>query len=145
MKPRLSKIIWTDWPALFCAFAIPGIWIIGFVFPYLRHGAQFDTTAALTVALPISVIAGGFLLWRIGRIQRLFALGRLVPGLVLDVRIIRDRGRLDFTYKLDGNRFRSWMPIHKNKQTLALPPNQEVEVLVDASRPSRAVVRHLYE
>jgi hypothetical protein len=144
MKPRLSKIIWNDWPALFFSIAIPGIWIIGFMFPYIRRGAQFGAVEILTVALPLSVLACGFLVWRIVRIQRLFAHGRRIPARILDIKIVRDRGRLEFAYDLDGRTFCSWTPIHKNKQTLALYPNQEIEVLVDVSRPTTAIVHHLY-
>jgi hypothetical protein len=143
-KPRFASIISTDWPALFCLISIPGIWIIGFLFPFVRKGASFGTFEVLAFALPISMVAGGFLLWRIARIHRLFAFGRLVPAQVTSLRIARDRGRLEFEYDFGGLRRTSWMPVHKNKRVLALEPNQQVEVLVDPRDPTNAIVRQLY-
>ena len=143
-KPRIASIIWTDWPALFCLMSIPGIWIIGFLFPFVRKGASFDAIEMLAFALPISIVAGGFFLWPIARIHRLFALGRLVSAQVTSLRIVRDRGRLEFEYDFEGMRRTSWMPVHKNKRVLALEPKQQVDVLVDPVHPANAIVRQLY-
>jgi hypothetical protein len=62
MKPHLKKILLADWPALFCSISIPGIWVIGLIFPFLRQGATFGRVEILTIALPLSLIAAGFLL-----------------------------------------------------------------------------------
>jgi hypothetical protein len=43
-----------------------------------------------------------------------------------------------------GRPYATWTPVHKNRQVLALHPNQEIDILVDASRPTKAIVRHLY-
>jgi len=144
VRPRIGSIIWTDWPALFCALAIPGIWLISLLFPLIRRGATFGTFEVLTIAAPISVAAAGCLIWRIARIHRLFAYGRLSLGRVTSLRIARDRGRLEIEYDFEGQRHRSWMPIHKNKRVLALEPNQNVQVLVDPACPDKAIVRELY-
>ncbi len=144
MRPRIASIIGTDWPALLCLISIPGIWIIGFLFPFVRTGASFGSFEMLAFALPISLMAGGLLLWRIARIHRLFSLGRLVSAQVTRIRIVRDRGRLEFEYDFDGLRRSSWMPVHKNKRVMALAPNQQVEVLVDPTDPTNAIVRQLY-
>ena len=58
MKPRLKKILLADWPALFCFIAIPGIWVIGLIFPFLRQGARFGRVEMLTIALPLEVDPG---------------------------------------------------------------------------------------
>jgi hypothetical protein len=78
MKPHLKKILLADWPALFCFIAITGIWVIGLLFPFLRQGARFGRVEMLTIALPLSLIAAGFLLWRVKRIQMLFRRGTAV-------------------------------------------------------------------
>ena len=78
MRPRLKKIVLADWPALFCFIAIPGIWLIGFAFAYIRTGARFGRVEMLTIALPLSLIAAGFFLWRVRRIQVLFRRGTAV-------------------------------------------------------------------
>jgi hypothetical protein len=63
---------------------------------------------------------------------------------IQSVRIVRDRGRLEFVYELNGQAVKSWTPIHKSKRVLELRPLQEVDVLVDPARPKDAIVAHLY-
>jgi hypothetical protein len=144
MKPRLKKIVLADWPALFCLIAIPGIWVIGFVFPFIRAGARSDRIAMLSTALPLSLIAAGFFLWRIRRIQMLFSRGAAVRGYITRIRLARDRGRVEFFYEFSGRRFESWMPVHQNPDVLALRVSQEIELLVDSACPRRAIIRHLF-
>jgi hypothetical protein len=145
LKPRLNKIVLADWPALFCLIAIPGIWVIGFVFPFIRTGARFSRVEMLTTALPLSLIAAGLFLWRVRRIQRLFSRGEAVRGYITRIRLARDRGRVEFHYECGGRRFESWLPVHQNPEVLALRESQEIELLVDAARPPRAILRHLFE
>jgi hypothetical protein len=133
-----------DWPALFCSISIPGIWVIGLVFPFLRQGATFGRVEILTIALPLSLIAAGFLLWRVTRIQTLFSRGAAVRGNITRIRLVRDRGRVEFRYEFNGERLESWMPVHQTPEVLALRESQEIDLLVDATRPRRAIIRHLF-
>jgi hypothetical protein len=144
MKPRFKKILLADWPALFCFIAIPGIWVIGFVFPFLREAARFGRVEMLTIALPLSVNAAGFFLWRVTRIQTLFRRGAAVRGYITRIRLARDRGRVEFLYEFRGERLESWMPVHQSPEVLALRESQEIDLLVDATRPRRAIIRHLF-
>ena len=144
MKPHLKKILLADWPALFCSISIPGIWVIGLIFPFLRQGATFGRVEILTIALPLSLIAAGFLLWRVTRIQTLFSRGAAVRGNITRLRLVRDRGRVEFRYEFNGERLESWMPVHQSPEVLALRESQKVDLLVDAIRPRRAIIRHLF-
>lgn len=144
VKPVLKKIVLTDWPALFCSISIPGIWLIGFVFPFLRRGAEFGRDEMLTIALPLSLLAAGVLLWRISRVQTLFRRGAVVRGAITRILLARDRGRVEFRYEFDGERFDSWMPVHQSSEVRALRESQEIDLLVDPSRPRRAIIRHLF-
>lgn len=144
MKPRLKRIVLTDWPALFCLISIPGAWVIGFAFPFARREAQFGAFEMFTVALPLSLLAAGFLLWRILRIHQLFTHGEQVRGFITHIQLARDRGRIEFLYEHDGRRHVSWTPVHQNRDVLALRIGQEVELLVDTTRPTKAIIRHLY-
>lgn len=144
MKPHLIKILLTDWPALFCAIAIPGIWVVGLIFPVLRQGARFGRGEMLTIALPLSLIAASFLVWRVTRIQTLFRRGVAVRGVITRILLVRDRGRVGFRYDFNGERFESWMPVHQSREVLALRESQEIDLLVDATRPRRAIIRHLF-
>jgi len=144
MKPHLKKILLADGPALFCSISIPGIWVIGLVFPFLRQGATFGRVEILTIALPLSLIAAGFLLWRVTRIQTLFRRGAAVRGNITRIRLVRDRGRVEFRYEFNGERLESWMPVHQTPEVLALRESQEIDLLVDATRPRRAIIRDLF-
>jgi hypothetical protein len=144
MKPHLKKILLADWPALFCSISIPGIWVIGLIFPFLRQGATFGRVEILTIALPLSLITAGFLLWRVTRIQTLFSRGAAVRGNITRIRLVRDRGRVEFRYEFNGERLESWMPVHQTPEVLALRESQEIDLLVDATRPRRAIIRHLF-
>jgi len=144
MKPNLIKILLVDWPALFCFIAIPGIWIIGLIFPFLRLGARFGRVEMLMTALPLTLIAAGFLLWRVTRIQKLFRRGAAVRGHITRIRLVRDRGRVEFRYEFNGEQIESWMPVHQSPDVLALRELQEIDLLVDATRTRRAIIRHLF-
>lgn len=144
IQPHLKKILLADWPALFCFIAIPGIWVIGLIFPFLRQGARFGRVEMLTIALPLTVIAAGFLLWRVKRIQMLFRRGTAVRGHITRIRLVRDRGRVEFRYEFNGEFLESWMPVHQSPEVLALRESQEIDILVDATRPRRAIIRHLF-
>ena len=144
MKPRVSRIIWTDWPALLCAVSIPVVWIIGAAYPLINSSAQIERFEMLSIAVPISLLAALLLAWRINRVFRLFSHGRRIRGVIQSIRIVRDRGRLEFAYELDGQAVISWTPIHKSARVLELRRLQEVDVLVDTARPKEAIVAQLY-
>jgi hypothetical protein len=109
-----------------------------------RHDGSFTAHDALMLALPLSLVAGGLLVWRIVRIHRLFSRGQVVRAQITRVEVAMDRGRVEFAYDFAGRRVSSWTSVHKNKQVAALAANQEVEVLVDAANPLNAIVRDLY-
>jgi hypothetical protein len=124
---------------------LPVIWLISAQFVLFRRDGSFTAREALMIAVPLSLVAGGLLVWRIARIHRLFSRGQLVRAQITSVHVARgDRGRLEFAYDFRGHRVSSWTPVHKNKQIEALAVNQEVEVLVDTASPGNAIVRQLY-
>lgn len=141
MKSSLHKILSTDWPALTASLGVPIIWAIHFGFPYLRQ-----TALPLPLWLPvtISVALIIWLVWRISRIAKLFAHGQLTVGKVTDLRIAKDRGRLEFEFEYQGKSISTWSPIHKTKAVLSLTPGTGIEVLFDKNCPTRAIVKHLY-
>lgn len=141
MKYSLRKVLSTDWPALAASFGIPIIWVIHFWFPYLRQTAL---PLSLFFPITISVALIIWLLWRVSRVAKLFAHGQLAVGKVTHLRIAKDRGRLEFEFEYQGKPISAWTPIHKTKAVLSLTPGTVVEVLFDTSRPTRAIVKHLY-
>lgn len=145
MKPRIGSILWTDLPALFCLMCLPVIWLISAQLIFFRRDGSFTARDALMLAVPLSLLAAGLVVWRIVRIHRLFVHGRVVRAQITRVKVAKgDRGTVEFAYDFGGHRLSSWTPVHKNKQVEALAVNQEVEVLVDAANPGNAIVRDLY-
>ena len=98
----------------------------------------------LTVGLPLSLVAAAFFLWRLHRIHYLFTRGEQVRGYITDIRLARDRGRVEFMFERSGQSYESWTPVHQNRAVLALRIGQEVDLLVDSARPTKAIIRHLY-
>jgi hypothetical protein len=144
MKPRIFSILWTDWPALVCLMSLPVIWLICAQLPLVRRDGGFGVYEALAIAVPLSLVAGGLLAWRIVRIHALFSRGQLVRARVTRVHTLADRCRLEFAYDFGGTRLTSWTSVYRNMQVQGLQVNQEIEILVDATRPDNAIVRQLY-
>ena len=139
------RIMWNDWPALASWVAIPITWVIHFGFPYLQRGAAASPLAfPLTLPVGVSVALIAVLLWRIKRVADLFARGVAVSGTVTDLMIAKDRGRLVFEFEALGTRVRTWMPIHKTRDVLSLARGDRVDVLYDAKKPRRAIVKSLF-
>jgi len=142
MRFSVRNVVWNDWPALATVIAVAMTWIIHFGLPYLQRRA-----APLPMWLPggLSVVLVALLAWRIGRVRWLFAHGASAVGVVTDLWIAKDRGRLEFVFEIDGERVRSWMPIHRTKAVLSLSPGDRVDLLFDPGRPKRAIVKRLFE
>jgi hypothetical protein len=144
MKPRIGSILWTDLPALFCLMCLPIIWLVSAQLVLFRRDGSITAREALMIAVPLSLVAGGLLVWRIVRVHRLFSRGQLVRAQITRVDAAMDRCRVEFAYDFAGHRVSARTQVHKNKQVEALAVNQEVDVLVDAANPGNAIVRQLY-
>lgn len=141
MQYSLRKLVWNDWPALASFMAVPIAWAIHFGFPLIQRGP-----APLPLWLPAvaSVALVAVLVWRIRRVNWLFTNGMPVVGVITDLLIARDRGRLEFEFEVEGKRVISWMPIHRTKSVLSLSPGDRVDLLFDETKPTRAIVKALY-
>ncbi len=136
MTPSLRKIIWNDWPALFCVLSVFIIWIVRYAFP----------PAWKLPALPwaISGVALLALGWRVLRVKKFFSLGAAAEGSVEAVRIVKDRGRLEYSYEVEGRKIVAWCPVHKSKQILGIRVGQKITVLYDSRRHESSIVRELF-
>lgn len=141
MRASTTKILRNDWPALFAALFAPGIWGVHVVYPLLR---LHRSAPPLWLPVVLSAMAVAALAWRIARIRRLFAQGRTATGVVVRIRFVRDRARLDFAFDADGRRVETWSPVHKTRDTIKLDAGQELEILYDPRAPRRAVPRDLF-
>lgn len=140
MKASFRKIVWNDWPALFSFVTLPIVWAIHFAFPYLKRGAD----APLVFALALSVLAAAALVWRIARVRGLFASGVAVEGTVEAVRIVKDHGRLEYSYRVGDRPVTGWCAVHKSRQVFGLRIGQKLTVLVDREKPERSIMADLF-
>lgn len=145
MRPNMLKIIWNDWPALFGVIFVPVIWIVNFAWPYIRPSANNNEDRIVFVAIPASIVALVLLMWRVVRVYRLFQRGQIVVATITWIHIVRDRGRIDFSYEIGATPHTSWMPVHRTKDVLSLHEGQQIEVLVDKKSPNTAIIRQLFQ
>ncbi|QSI76654.1 hypothetical protein [Niveibacterium microcysteis] len=143
MKPSVRAIIWNDWPALACALGIPVVWVIFTAFPVLKRLDPSEVSFYVALATVISATLAVILIWRAKRIFNLFAHGTEVAGQITWVQIVRDRGRLEFQFEMNGKPMNGWTAVHKSKRVMSLAIGQPVRVLVQPST-STAIVKDLY-
>lgn len=143
MRPRLRRIVHTDYVALMGAVMAPVALGVCLPYHYFTAGA-IDPMFVATIVLPICVAGPLLVAWRVWRINRLFTNGESVPGRIDAVHLFRDRGRIEFGFEHTGQTLKSWMPIHVTDAVLALQPGQEVELLVDPQRPRNAIIKRLF-
>ena len=99
----------------------------------MRKGAA----SAPELAFGLSTLCFAVLGWRVHRVFWLFKYGQQTEGKILGVRIVRDRGRVSYSYHFNGRQITNWCPVHRTKQVLALRPEDSVQVLVNkGSHPS---------
>ena len=142
MKPSVPVILWNDWPALASWVGVVVGWALYGGFTLLKGGQHSAHFLAPLVAATLVLLA--LLAWRIGRVHLLFARGKEVPGEITGLFLDRDRGRLEFCYRVGETECRSWAPVHKTARVLALADGQQVRVLADPTNPRQAIVRELY-
>lgn len=148
MTASISRIIRTDWPALAAAWGAPMILAITWIHPVFfrpANPAESRYWLLLHLGVPFACACVAVLLWRIGRILRLFRRGVPAAGTVTALRLSKDRGRLEFSYEVNGTLHEAWQPVQQSADVLALEPGQEVAVLVSPDDPSVAIIRHLFE
>jgi hypothetical protein len=142
MKPSLRAILWNDWPSLASWIGVLLTWAL--CYGHRLLGRASDDLLNLWLPIAATFVLFSVLAWRIWRIYSLFASGIEVPGQITQIWITRDRGRLEFGYRIDGQASISWAPIHKTSRVLGFSEGQAIHVLVRAAAPSQAIVKELY-
>ena len=142
MKPRLSQIIWNDWPALAFAIGVGLSVLLYFGLPLVRGGVDPQSRLWFCTAMALLCALG---LWsRVARINRFFRLGTRVEGVITNLRIVKDRGRLEFQFVANGSQTAAWSPVHRTKRVLSMRPGQPVIILFDERNPKKAIVLDLF-
>lgn len=142
-QPSLLKIITIDYIA-FLGWLFPVVmWGIYIALIVLGNIKANDFTLPIIFAV-ISVVALAILMWRIQVFNTVFSDGIETTATINNVSFFRDRGRVDYVYTYQGQKYVSGNAIHKVKQTLALKAGEQVVLMVDRNNPKRAFIRDLY-
>ena len=141
-RPSLVKIIWIDYVALVATLFPIMAW--GFYVLLLALDKQTPDTGIATTFLMITVFSLVILAWRVRMFFFLFSDGIEASATISNVFFFRDRGRVDFVFTYQGQKYGSGNAIHKVKQTKNLKVGDRIVVLIDRNNPKRAYIRDLF-
>ncbi len=142
-QPSLLKIVTIDYAALLGWLFPVVMWGMYIVLIVLGNVKTNDFTLPIIFAV-ITVVALAVLIWRIQIFNSIFSDGIETTATINNVSFFRDRGRVEYVYTHQGQKYASGNAIHKVKQTLALKVGEQVVLVVDRNNPKRAFIRDLY-
>lgn len=141
--PSLVKMITVDFAA-FVAFVIPlACWGI-YIFLLVTQKIEASNLTLPVIFGLITLPALAVLVWRIRTIQGIFENAPDTPAVISSVAFFRDRGRIEYIYTYQGQKYIGANAVMKVKQTQALQVGDAVMVVVDQAQPKRAFIRKLY-
>jgi hypothetical protein len=153
VQPSFFRIVKNDYGALLgLAFpvALWGLFIATNVFGFSlsrREGelpADSSDSTILYIAIVGTVLGIALLVWRVYTIQQFFANGERTFGRITNVAFFNDRGRIEYSYQMNGHPYQSGNAIMKNQKTQSFRNGDEIELIVDRSNPKRAFIKELY-
>ncbi len=140
-SPSLFRVISTDYPSLLSAlFPI----VFGGFTTYFFFTNNDSLQLFLLLTTIVTVLGIPFLIRRYRMISSVLAKGVQVPGIVTRIGFFRGRGRVEYSYTVQGEKQMSGNAINKNSRTRDLQLGQMVKVSVDRNDPRRAFIREIY-
>ena len=140
-KPSLFRIVAVDYMS-FLAVMFPVVfWALSAYYFYLD-----DDSLQLFVILSAVFSVVGFILlvWRYVMISAVFDDGFETQGVITGIGFYRGRGRVNYAYHYQGQKYTSGNAISKSKHTRELTNGQQVTLVVDRNNPKRAFVKEIY-
>ncbi len=142
-QPSITKIITIDYVA-FIATLFPIVsWILYFALMLLKN-TRTATIDLLIIFAALTVVAIGVLAWRIQLFNTIFNDGIETTATISNLFFYRDRGRVEYIYTFQGQKYASGNAVHKVRQTQGLQVGEQVILMVDRNNPKRAFIRELY-
>ena len=139
MKPKIYRIISTDFLTMICFLAPLVILILGIDDKYFgvlsaifsrgnsKPGEAHEFFFFFSISLAMILIP--YAIFRIACFQKWFQEAIIVRGLVTFVPAVKDRGTFKYIYKLNGKEYRSWNLVHRTKTVREIMPGDEVDLV----------------
>ena len=137
----LFRVISTDYPS-FLSVLFPIVF--GSFTTYFFFTANDSLQLFLLLTIGVTVIGIPFLIQRYRMISSVMADGIQVPGVVTRIGFFRGRGRVEYSYTVQGENQMSGNAINKTSRTRDLKVGQTVKVSVDRNDLRRAFIREIY-
>ena len=138
-KVSFFKILYHDYAA-FGTFVGPIIGVIAIV-----YGLWMEDQVAWMIGSGLIVVLGILFLWRLSIILRLLREGEEVKGIITNKWYYRDRGRITYTYKYQGEMITSGWGIMRNKINRQLQKDMEVTILFNPHKPKQSIILSVFE
>lgn len=154
MKVSTIKIIKSDYLAMLSLIA-PVITIVlfidskyfGFLHQFFSRGRSTepgDPSFFLNMAIVTICIFIPLLIFRIKNIYNHFEKGIEVVGKIVYLNLWKDRGRVEYEYEIDGEKYRSGNALHRNKFVNSLEEGQEVIIIVSKNNHKKGFIKEIY-
>lgn len=141
--PSVVKILAVDYISLLAA-AFPAVTWVVYLAVLIFEKNQQGGPSFLPVAVIITLISVLVLVWRIRQFFSIYAEGYTAAAHVSNVWFFRDRGRVEYIFSHQGQKYVSGTAVHKVKAVQDLHPGDEVIVVFDPNNPKQAFIRDLY-
>ena len=140
-KPSLFRVISVDYLSLLSVLFPIVFWIYS---AYCFYSGDDSLQIFVLLSTAISIVAIPLLFWRYRVISSVFDDGIEVQGTLTGVRFFRGRGRVDYAYSFQGQKFASGNSVNRTRYTKELRDGQQVTILMDRNDPKRAFVKEIY-
>jgi hypothetical protein len=136
LRLSLWRVVTTDY-AVFSGLVFP---VISLIVIIVTLGNPL-LTGMLAIASMIALIIAGV---RFIQILAIFNENQAEEAVINRVYVIRNRVRLTFEFTYHGEKYQSNQNVIRSKATTAYKPGDRVQVLVDWSKPSSAIILALF-
>ncbi|MGB8982186.1 MAG: DUF3592 domain-containing protein [Anaerolineales bacterium] len=140
-RPSLFRVISVDYASLLAVLFPVVFWVWS---GYYFYSGDDSLQLFLTLSAIVSLVAIPFLFWRYRMISSIFEDGIETQGTVTATRFFRGRGRIEYAYSLQGQKFVSSNAVNRTQYTRELSEGQQVTVFMDRDNPKRAFLKEVY-
>jgi hypothetical protein len=137
----LFRMISTDYPS-FLSVLFPIVF--GGFSAYFFFTGNNALQLFLLLATGAIVLGVPYLVQRYRTLSSVFADGIEAQGTITNMFFFRGRGRVEYSYTVQGKKQTSSNAINKNSRTRSLKVGQTVTVVVDRNDPKLAFIKEIY-